>query len=65
MQSGWNGTSPTSAAGNGGTPPANSSGLMTAWCISCHTRYSGLVNANGETSSPWRRSRTQSSRTGT
>lgn len=51
MQSGWNGISPTNAAANGGTPPTNASGLMTAWCVSCHTRYSGLVNANGESSS--------------
>jgi predicted CXXCH cytochrome family protein len=51
MNSGWNGTSPTNAAANGGVAPANTSGLMTAWCIQCHTRYSGLPNAAGSASS--------------
>jgi predicted CXXCH cytochrome family protein len=51
MQVGWNGVSPTNAAANGGVSPPNSSGLMTAWCISCHTRYSGLVNADYVSSS--------------
>ncbi len=41
MNTGWNGVSPTNAAANGGVAPANSSGLMTAWCIQCHTRYNG------------------------
>lgn len=51
MQMGWNGTSPTNADANGGIPPNNATGLMTAWCISCHTRYSGLVDADGNSSS--------------
>jgi predicted CXXCH cytochrome family protein len=51
MQVGWDGTSPTNAAANGGDPPLNASGLMTAWCISCHTRYSGLVDADFNSSS--------------
>ncbi|MBI3750101.1 MAG: hypothetical protein HY263_00320 [Chloroflexi bacterium] len=46
MQVGWNGTAPTNAAANAGVPVQNATGLMTAWCISCHTRYSGLVNAD-------------------
>jgi predicted CXXCH cytochrome family protein len=45
MVSGWNGTSATNKAANGGVAPANSSGLMTAWCITCHTRYAGLPDA--------------------
>jgi predicted CXXCH cytochrome family protein len=49
--SGWNGTSPTNAAANGGVAPSNGTGLMTAWCITCHTRYSGLPGADGEPSS--------------
>lgn len=46
MVSGWNGTSPTNKAANGGVAPANTTGLMTAWCITCHTRYSGLPSGN-------------------
>jgi predicted CXXCH cytochrome family protein len=41
MNTGWNGVSATNAAANGGVAPANSTGLMTAWCIQCHTRYNG------------------------
>ncbi len=41
MNTGWNGISPTNAAANGGVAPANTTGLMTAWCIQCHTRYNG------------------------
>jgi predicted CXXCH cytochrome family protein len=48
MNTGWNGVSATNAAANGGVAPANTTGLMTAWCIQCHTRYNGysttLVN---------------------
>jgi predicted CXXCH cytochrome family protein len=48
MNTGWNGVTPTNAAANGGVAPANTTGLMTAWCIQCHTRYNGysttLVN---------------------
>jgi predicted CXXCH cytochrome family protein len=51
MQVGWNGTSPTNTAANAGVPPSNATGLLTAWCIGCHTRYSGLVDANGVSSS--------------
>jgi predicted CXXCH cytochrome family protein len=52
MMSGWDGASPTNKSANGGVAPANSSGLMTAWCITCHTRYSGLPDATtGEPSS--------------
>ncbi len=51
LEIGWDGTSPTNAAANGGVPPANGTGLMTAWCISCHTRYSGLANSDGISSS--------------
>jgi len=51
LEVGWNGLAPTNKASNGGTPPPNGNGLMTAWCISCHTRYSGLVNAAGTSSS--------------
>jgi predicted CXXCH cytochrome family protein len=51
MNSGWNGSSPTNAAANGGVAPSNSTGLMTAWCITCHTRYSGLPSVDGEPSS--------------
>jgi predicted CXXCH cytochrome family protein len=51
MQTGWNGTDPTNAAANGGDPPSNGSGLMTAWCIQCHTRYNGLVNDDAISSS--------------
>jgi predicted CXXCH cytochrome family protein len=50
MNTGWNGTNPTNAAANGGVAPANTSGLMTAWCITCHTRYSGLRSAGGPSS---------------
>ncbi len=42
MQTGWNGSSPTTAAANGGSPPSAFTGLMTAWCLQCHTRYTGL-----------------------
>jgi predicted CXXCH cytochrome family protein len=42
MQTGWTGSSPTTAAQNGGTPPSAFTGLMTAWCLQCHTRYAGL-----------------------
>ncbi len=48
IQSGWDGQSPTNAVANGGTPPANSTGLMTAWCLRCHTRYIGLSNEAGD-----------------
>ncbi len=41
MNTGWNGVNPTNAAANGGVAPANNTGLMTAWCIQCHTRYNG------------------------
>ncbi len=41
MNTGWNGVTPTNAAANGGVAPANNTGLMTAWCIQCHTRYNG------------------------
>ena len=41
MNTGWNGVTATNAAANGGNAPANSSGLMTAWCLQCHTRYNG------------------------
>lgn len=48
MNTGWNGVSPVNAAANGGVAPANSTGLMTAWCIQCHTRYNGYnVDASG------------------
>lgn len=50
MNTGWNGTAPTNAAANGGVAPANTSGLMTAWCVTCHTRYSGLRSAAGPSS---------------
>ena len=42
MNRGWDGARPVNSAQNGGTPPANANGTMTAWCIQCHTRYSGL-----------------------
>lgn len=46
MNTGWNGVSAVNKAANGGTAPANTTGLMTAWCIQCHTRYNGYnVNA--------------------
>jgi predicted CXXCH cytochrome family protein len=45
MNTGWNGTSATNAAANGTVAPANSTGLMTAWCITCHTRYNGYSTA--------------------
>ncbi len=51
MNSGWNGTTATNAVANGGVAPANNTGLMTAWCIQCHTRYSGLLSATGSPSS--------------
>jgi predicted CXXCH cytochrome family protein len=41
MNTGWNGVTPTNATDNGGVAPANTTGLMTAWCIQCHTRYNG------------------------
>jgi predicted CXXCH cytochrome family protein len=41
MNVGWNGVAPTNKAANGGVAPANTTGLMTAWCITCHTRYNG------------------------
>ena len=47
MNTGWNGISPTNAAANGGVAPANTTGLMTAWCIQCHTRYNGYSTNNG------------------
>jgi predicted CXXCH cytochrome family protein len=49
MNTGWNGTSATNKLANAGVSPANSTGLMTAWCITCHTRYNGY-NAAGTTS---------------
>jgi predicted CXXCH cytochrome family protein len=51
MNTGWNGTTKTNKAANGGVSPANTTGLMTAWCIQCHTRYNGLPNAAGVASS--------------
>jgi predicted CXXCH cytochrome family protein len=48
MQTGWDGESATNAASYGGVPPSNSTGLMTAWCISCHTRYSGVPDLIGQ-----------------
>ena len=43
MNVGWNGSRPVNSSSNpGGTQPPNSNGLMTAWCIQCHTRYNGL-----------------------
>jgi predicted CXXCH cytochrome family protein len=42
MNRGWDGVRAVNAAQNGGSQPANTNGLMTAWCIQCHTRYSGL-----------------------
>jgi predicted CXXCH cytochrome family protein len=45
MNTGWNGITKTNKADNAGVSPANTTGLMTAWCIQCHTRYSGLPNA--------------------
>jgi predicted CXXCH cytochrome family protein len=44
MQTGWNGYTPTNAASNGVNPPNNSLGMMTAWCVQCHTRYSGIAD---------------------
>jgi predicted CXXCH cytochrome family protein len=49
MNTGWNGTSATNAAANGTVAPANTTGLMTAWCITCHTRYNGWAQ-NGTAS---------------
>lgn len=51
MNTGWdNGvTKKTNAASNGGIAPPNSNGLMTAWCITCHTRYNGWAQ-NGTAS---------------
>jgi predicted CXXCH cytochrome family protein len=48
MNTGWAGT-PTNKDNNGNVAPANTSGLMTAWCITCHTRYNGY-STNGTTS---------------
>ena len=42
MTKGWNGVTPVNKASNGNVAPANSTGLMTAWCIQCHTRYNGF-----------------------
>jgi len=47
MNTGWNGVTATNAAANGGVAPLNTSGLMTAWCIQCHTRYNGYQTTNG------------------
>ncbi|MFN8630574.1 MAG: cytochrome c3 family protein [Chloroflexota bacterium] len=48
MNSGWTGLTPVNKAGNAGVAPANSTGLMTAWCIQCHTWYNGYnVTAAG------------------
>lgn len=58
MNTGWSGTAPTNKAANGGVAPASSTGLMTAWCIQCHTRYStapalsGGAGANADTGDP-------------
>lgn len=56
MNTGWNGSSPTNKASNvvAGVPtsPANTSGLMTAWCITCHTRYDGNRLTTGTTGGP-------------
>jgi predicted CXXCH cytochrome family protein len=41
MNTGWNGVSAVNKASNGNVAPANTSGLMTAWCIQCHSRYNG------------------------
>jgi len=51
MNTGWdNGVAKkTNAASNGGIAPPNSNGLMTAWCITCHTRYNGWAQ-NGTSS---------------
>ncbi len=46
MNVGWNGSRPVNSASNGGVQPPNSNGLMTAWCIQCHSRYSGLPSQN-------------------
>ena len=51
MNTGWDGIKPTNAAANGGVAPANTDGLMTAWCVQCHTRYEGQLDATGEPSS--------------
>ena len=50
MQRGWLGT-PTNKASNGGVAPLNTSGLMTAWCLSCHTRYNGRYGDDGPSDS--------------
>lgn len=39
------------AQGANGQALMNTSGVMTAWCIQCHTRYSGLPDAAGTVSS--------------
>jgi predicted CXXCH cytochrome family protein len=49
MNTGWDGASATNKAANGNVAPANTTGLMTAWCITCHTRYSGLPVQTGTT----------------
>jgi predicted CXXCH cytochrome family protein len=49
MNTGWNNILPTNKAANGGVAPANTNGLMTAWCITCHTRYNGYAQ-NGTAS---------------
>ena len=50
MNTGWSGTTPTNKAANGGVAPANTTGLLTAWCISCHTRYNGYSVAGSPSS---------------
>lgn len=42
MVSGWNGSTPTTAVG--GVAPNPYLGMMTAWCVQCHTRYSGTAD---------------------
>lgn len=37
--------------GTDGSPLMNTTGLMTAWCIQCHTRYNGVSDASGTASS--------------
>ena len=47
MNAGWDGVKKTNKASNGNVAPPNTNGLMTAWCITCHTRYSGLPTQVG------------------
>jgi doubled CXXCH domain len=61
MNGGWDGTKFVNAKENGDVAPPNTNGLMTAWCVACHTRYStatGTSNlsngagANADTGDP-------------